>query len=240
MGFTTYAIFSALAASSSQLLASADTVSVTPHDSYSSSIGVLGCKINTDRVAYWPGAPDCDNFCIELSYGGRSVNILHIDSSGGAHDVSYDAWNYLVTGKGAREAPIAGGGVDMEYKVVDPSKCAPLLHTDGKMPLSASTSLNYLGPCLDNPSSWVAKNHVLYNIVDAVCHWGQNEVCTLNYPSENQPKCPSGQLGLIVDLPDQPVYDVKYPTGEVVIAATGEVVSPAPGAHKRTAWRFAA
>ena len=29
-------------------------ITVTPHEQYSSSIGALGCKLNTNRVAYWP------------------------------------------------------------------------------------------------------------------------------------------------------------------------------------------
>jgi hypothetical protein len=31
---------------------------------YSSSAGVLGCKVNTDRIAYWPMAVDCHNICV--------------------------------------------------------------------------------------------------------------------------------------------------------------------------------
>jgi hypothetical protein len=239
MGFTTYTILSALAASSSQLFAWAEAVNVTPHDSYSSSVGVLGCKIDTNRVAYWPGNVDCNNFCIKLSHEGRSVNILRIDTSGGAHDVSYDAWNYLVTGKSATEDPTAGGGVNMDYEVVDPSECASLFHTDGnKMPLSAANSMNFLASCLADPNSWVARNYVLYNIVDPICHWGHNEVCTLDWPNANQATCPH-ILGDTALLTDQPVYDIKYPSGQVVNAATGEVVASGPGT-KRTARRFVA
>ncbi|KAI1810157.1 hypothetical protein GGS20DRAFT_568744 [Poronia punctata] len=226
MGFTTYAAaLSFLAA-----VASAETVSVTPHDSYSSSVGVLGCKIDTNRVAYWPGAVDCNNFCIRLSHEGRSLNILRIDTSGGAHDVSYDTWNMLVTGKSATEEPTAGGGVDMDYEVLDPSECADLFHTDGnKMPLSGANSMGFLAECLNQPDSWVANNYVLYNIVDPVCHWGYNEVCDLDWPAANQATCPH-QLGSTVALTDQPVYDIKYPFGEVVVASTGEVANSAAAA----------
>ncbi len=59
--------------------AAAIGVSVTPHDMYSSSVGVLGCKINTNRVAYWPMSVDCDNICVQVSYQGRSLNLLRID-----------------------------------------------------------------------------------------------------------------------------------------------------------------
>ncbi|CRK25298.1 hypothetical protein BN1723_018210, partial [Verticillium longisporum] len=86
------------------------SASITPHDQYSSSIGVLGCKINTNRVAYWPGAPGCDDLCVKVSHGGRSLNLLRIDSSAGAHDISYDAWNYLAFGSSATDAPHMGGG----------------------------------------------------------------------------------------------------------------------------------
>lgn len=69
------------------------TIWATPHEQYSSSAGVLGCKIDTNRVAYWPGPVDCDSICVSVSRAGRSVTLLRIDSSQGAHDLSYDAWN---------------------------------------------------------------------------------------------------------------------------------------------------
>ncbi|KAJ9145048.1 Cerato-platanin [Pleurostoma richardsiae] len=203
----------------------ADSISATPHDSYSSSVGVLGCKINTDRVAYWPGSVDCDNICVKLSHGGRSVHLLRIDQSGGAHDISYDAWVYLQTGKSAAEDPITGGGVDMEYEEVDASECADLIHTDGaKLPLSASNSINFLTSCLAQPDSYVAKNFVLYNICDAICSLGYNEECELDLDVSNQPSCPH-TLGLTTKLTTTPVYNVEYQSGTTVEASTGEVVS---------------
>lgn len=205
--------------------AAAEGVWTTPHDSYSSSVGVLGCKINTDRVAYWPGSIGCDNICVKLSYGGRSVHLLRIDQSGGAYDISYDAWNYLQTGKSAATDPIAGGPVAMEYEEVPASECADLIYTPGaKLPLSASNSINYLASCLEQPSSWVAQNHVLYNICDAICTLGQDEECELDLSVSNQPSCPH-TLGLTVPLTSAPVYNVQYMTGETVVAGTGEVVS---------------
>jgi hypothetical protein len=203
----------------------ADTVWVTPHDSFSSSIGVLGCKINTDRVAYWPMSVDCTNICVSLSYGGRSVFLLRIDQSGGAYDVSYDAWNYLITGHSATSQPTAGGATAMEYKPVDASNCASLIHTDGhKLPLSAPNSINFLASCLDQSSSWVAKNHVLYNILDSICSFGYDETCTLDFSISNQPACPHS-LGMPVALKGQDVYDIKYPTGKKVSANTQQVVA---------------
>jgi hypothetical protein len=203
----------------------AETVSVTPHDSYSSSIGVLGCKINTDRVAYWPMSVDCTNICVSLSYGGRSVYLLRIDQSAGAYDVSYDAWNYLVTGQSAYSKPTAGGATPMQYENVDASKCGSLIHTRGdKLPLSASNSMNFLASCLAQSDSWVAKNHVLYNIVDSICTLGYDEPCTLDLTISNQPKC-AHTLGYPVALTSNTVFNVKYPTGQRVSATTQQVVS---------------
>ncbi|KAI0834624.1 hypothetical protein F5Y06DRAFT_278500 [Hypoxylon sp. FL0890] len=205
----------------------------TPHDSYSSSIGVLGCKVNTNRVAYWPDSVDCNNICVSLSYDGRSVNLLRVDQSQGAHDVSYDAWNYLYTGYSATDKPTAGGAVAMNYANVDASACADLLHTDGhKLPLSAANSMNFLASCLAQPDSWVAKNYVLYNILDSTCAWGHDEVCTLDWPAANQASCPS-TLGDPAPLTSAPVYNIKYPSGQTVVASTGQVVNPQ---NENAAW----
>ncbi|KAI1340912.1 hypothetical protein F5Y15DRAFT_36034 [Xylariaceae sp. FL0016] len=206
------------------------TVSATPHDSYSSSVGVLGCKVNTNRIAYWPGAVSCDDICVKLSYGGRSVKLLRVDQSQGAHDVSYDAWNYLYTGKSAADAPAAGGGVAMQYENLDASACGDLIHTKGnKLPLSASNSMNFLTSCLDS-DTWVGKNYVLYNILDSVCSYGHDEKCTLDWPSANQATCPS-TLGDSVALTSDPVYNIRYPTGQKVLASTGEVVNAGSGSY---------
>ncbi|CAK7210998.1 hypothetical protein SEUCBS140593_001019 [Sporothrix eucalyptigena] len=206
-------------------VAATSTVGVTPHASYSSSIGVLGCKVNTNRIAYWPMAVDCNNICVSLSYSGRQVYLLRIDQSGGAHDVSYDAWNYLITGKSATADPTAGGSVNMETENVDASKCASLINTSGsKLPLSAANSMNFLNSCLVEQAagnaSWVAENYVLYNILDPICTYGYNEVCTLtDWPDQNQPTCPH-TLGDPVSLTSQPVYNIEYPTGEKVLAGS--------------------
>ncbi len=204
------------------------TVWATPHDSYSSSVGVLGCKINTDRIAYWPMDIDCTNLCVSLSYGGRSVYLLRIDQSGGAYDVSYDAWNYLMTGYSATSRPTAGGATAMQYENVDISNCADLIHTDdGKLPLSAANSMNFVTSCLSQSSSWVASNYALYNILDSLCEWGYDETCTLDMAKSNQASCPH-TLGDPVSLQDSsPVYNVMYPSGKKVEAATGQVVSTA-------------
>ena len=40
-------------------LASAESIWVTPHMQYSSSVGVPGCLIDTNRVAYFPQPVSC-------------------------------------------------------------------------------------------------------------------------------------------------------------------------------------
>lgn len=194
----------------------AGSAAMTPHDLYSSSIGVLGCKIDTNRVAYWPNPVGCDNICVKVSNAGRSVNLLRIDQSGGAFDISYDAWNFLTTGKGAAEAPAQGGPVPMEWENVDASECSHLLR-DGRMPLSAANSMNYLASCLAEPESFVAKNHVLYNIQNSACTWGVDEKCALDLAVSNQAACPSG-LGITKTLTNQPVKNIAYGTGKMEVA----------------------
>lgn len=205
-------------------VAGGGTVWVTPHESYSSSVGVLGCKVDTNRIAYWPPSVDCNSICVSLSYEGRTVNLLRIDQSEGAHDVSYDAWNYLYTGFSATEKPAYGGPLAMEYQDVDPSACADLIHTpDNKLPLSAANSMNFLASCLDQKDSWVAKNHILYNIMDPVCSWGYDESCSLDWPTANQASCPH-QLGTPAVLTTQNVYNIQYGTGKKILASNGQVV----------------
>ena len=204
-----------------RVAAHTNNVWVTPHDSYSSAVGVLGCKINTNRVAYWPMSVDCTNICVSLSYNGRSVYLLRVDQSGGAYDISYDAWNYLITGYSATEDPIAGGATPMKYENVDASWCADLIQTDDQsLPLSAANSMDFLANCLAQSDSWVANNYVLYNILDPVCSWGYDEVCTLDLSTSNQPQCPN-TLGAPEPLTTDPVYNIQYPTGELVLASSG-------------------
>ena len=215
---------SLLASAATRVVAGGQTVWATPHDSYSSSVGVLGCKVNTNRIAYWPGSIDCSNICVSLSYEGRSVYLLRIDQSGGAHDVSYDAWNYLYTGHSATDKPTAGGAVPMQTEDVDVSHCADLIWTkDGKLPLSAANSMNFLASCLEQ-DSWIGKNHVLYNILDPICTWGYDEPCSLDWPAANQASCPH-VLGTPSVLSSAPVWDIKYPSGQKVLAGS----PPIPG-----------
>jgi len=214
------------------------TVSVTPHDSYSSSVGVLGCKINTNRVAYWPNPVDCNNICVSLSYEGRNVHLLRIDQSGGAHDVSYDAWNYLYTGHSATDKPTAGGGVDMQFENVDASKCYDLIHTDGHMlPLSAANSMNFLTSCLEQSGSWVGNHYVLYNILDSICTLGHDEKCKLDWPTANQATC-LHTLGDMGKIKNAPVFNIRYPSGDKVLATSGQPAPTDGGDDDSMAWSW--
>lgn len=208
--FTTATSVSGVAISSPQRRDSG--VSITPHDKFSSSIGVLGCKINTNRVAYWPSYPSCDSICVKVSANGRSVNLLKIDQSGGAYDISYDAWNYLNCGEGAAESPTAGGGLAATYEDVDMSECADLItEPEGKLAFSAANSMNFVTSCA--ASSWIGQNFALYNIANSACTYGYDEICTMpDLSQSNQPSCPH-QLGLQLPLSTCPVYNIDYSTG---------------------------
>ncbi len=192
-------------------------ISITPHDEYSSSIGVLGCKINTNNVAYWPGTPGCNDMCVKVSANGRSVKLLRVDSSGGAYDISYNAWNYLKTGKSAQEDPQMGGGFDATYEQLPMSECTSLM-TDGKLALSAANSMNFVASCMNQ--GWFANNYELFNIQDPACTLGVNVKCSLDLAVSNQPSCGNTILGTQVELsPAEPVYNIIYGTGKKQIAA---------------------
>ncbi|KAI1406449.1 hypothetical protein F4819DRAFT_158706 [Hypoxylon fuscum] len=216
---TSAAAVSAAALPSSALPAkrASGSASVTPHDRYSSSVGVLGCKINVNRVAYWPSSPSCDSICVKVSYQDRSVHLLKIDQSGGAYDISYDAWNYLYTGKGAEEAPAQGGGIAATWEDAPMSDCADLItEPQGKLAFSAANSMNFITSC--SASTWVGQNYALYNILNSQCTYGYDETCTLPPPSEgNQATCPH-QLGTPAVLTTQPVYNIDYGTGKESLA----------------------
>ncbi|PNY26755.1 Uncharacterized protein TCAP_03327 [Tolypocladium capitatum] len=209
MLFTIGTVLAASAVASAVPARRGQTVSVTPHEQYSSSVGVLGCKINTNRVAYWPGSVDCNNICVKLTNGGNSLYVLKIDSSGGAHDISYDAWNQLVFGQSATTDPQQGGGVNMDYEFVDASNCAGLL-SGGKLPLSASNSMGFVSACMG--SSWVGQNYELVNIQDPVCKFGWDEKCTLDLSVSNQPSCPH-TLGDPHSPTGLSVTNIEYGTG---------------------------
>lgn len=188
--------------------------SITPHEQFSSSIGVLGCYMNSDRAAYLPWWPTCDDFCKKISYQGREVIVAHVDTSGGNHDISYDAYNMLVTGFSAADHPIVGGGVLMNMETIDPSNCASLF-TGGKMTFSAPTGSAFPLSC--PADSWVGQHHELVNIVTSTCTYGIDEICSVNL--YNQMICPSGSLaGANIPLKNKPVYNRKYGTGVQYVA----------------------
>jgi len=212
--FTTLIAASAAATVGAVPTRRSQSASITPHDKYSSSIGVLGCKIDTNNVAYWPSSPDCDKICVKVTKDGRSRHLLKIDQSGGAYDISYDAWNYLVSGKSATEDPQMGGGVDMEYEFVDNEECADLLD-DGKLDFSAANSINFVTSC--GADTWVGKNHKLINIQDSQCKYGDDVECKLDLAVSNQPNCGSSVLGIQSDS-GLKVVDIAYGTGKKVTA----------------------
>ncbi|KAF5988532.1 hypothetical protein FBULB1_1408 [Fusarium bulbicola] len=163
----------------------------------------------------WPGSVDCNNICVKVSYESRSICLLKTDSTGGAYDISYDAWNYLGFGKSASDSPREGGGIAMNCEFVHASECTDVLH-NGKLPLTAADSMNYVASCLSEPNNWVAQNFELYNINDPIYKHGINDKCYLNLAIGNQPECPSG-LGAVGEL-NLTVQNIQYRTGKIVPA----------------------
>ena len=144
-----------------------------------------------------------------------------VDQSGGAYDISYDAWVYLQTGEGAAKNPIQGGGIGATYKNVDMSQCADLITSpDHKLPLMAANSMSLVGSCIAKTSSYIASNSGLWNIATSQCTYGIPEECTLNMAVSNQPTCPSGKLGIQTPLTDMPVFNLQYGTGKEVLAVS--------------------
>ncbi|SPO00382.1 uncharacterized protein DNG_03227 [Cephalotrichum gorgonifer] len=192
-------------------LASAESISVTPHEQFSSSVGVLGCFINTNRVAYFPSFPSCQKPCLRIKdkENGREVTVLHIDSSAGAYDISYDAWNYLKTGKSAKDDPQQGNGIEVETEQlsIDDESCKALLsETNGKLPIMAKSPQWGL-ECPDDVE--------FYNIGTSTCTIGKNEKCEV---SGDQVKCPSGDSAATEELEGMAVQNIEYGTGKVVEA----------------------
>lgn len=192
-------------------LASAESISVTPHEQFSSSVGVLGCLIDTNRVAYFPNFPSCEKPCLRLKdkEHGREVTVLHIDSSEGAHDISYDAWNYLSTGSSAKDDPTQGAGIEVESEQLslDDEECKALLkETDGKIPVMAK-SPQWGMECPDAVE--------FRNIGTSTCTTGKDEVCKIN---GNMVDCPSGDAAGVAQLDGMTVQNIEYGTGKVVDA----------------------
>lgn len=208
----TLGLFGALAAAAPVQEKRGTAISITPHDKYSSSVGVLGCKIDTNRVAYWPIFPSCDSVCVKVTSNGRSLHLLQVDQSGGAYDISYDAWNYLNSGKSATEDPETGGGIDAEYERAPMSDCADLIkEPEGKLALSAANSMGFYTGC--GMPSWMT----LYNILNPTCTYGEDVKCSVDLSVSNQPNCGSSVLGNNNPL-SMAVTDIEYSTGKAVAA----------------------
>lgn len=205
-------------------LATSGTVYVTPHSQFSSSIGVVGCKVDTNRIAYWPVWPDCTNMCVKLTFGSRSRTVLHIDTSGGAHDISFDTFQYLAFGSSATASPAildADAGANMDYEIVDMSECADIITSDtGKLAMIA-TSPNQVNSCLEQPDSWLAQNYELRNILSSTCQYGIDEVCTLD-DTTGTATCPSG-IASPANTLNLPVIDYIAPCG---VKATSGAAAP--------------
>lgn len=71
------------------------------------------------------------------------------------------------------------------------------------------------------PGTFVRDNKVEYNIGDAQCSVGKDEICTLTEADRaaglNQPACPGG-LGTGGKMKPCLVKDMEYPTGKYVCA----------------------
>ncbi|RDA87791.1 hypothetical protein CP532_2443 [Ophiocordyceps camponoti-leonardi (nom. inval.)] len=173
-------------------------IKATAHVQYSSSIGVLGCKgVDLSRIAFFPGTPSCDDICVKVTYQGRSVNLLRIDSSGsapspdnsGTFDMSCQAYDFLVHGTDNKDSCKTGDRTPMSYETVDPQECKHLL-TDGVLPISAPNP-NYYVECAKSPTfNQGSLKLKLFNINDARCQYGIDEECS--WSGVGDPKCPSG------------------------------------------------
>ncbi|WQF90562.1 hypothetical protein CDEST_15576 [Colletotrichum destructivum] len=109
-------------------------------------------------------------------------------------------------------SPATGGRVQMDYEFVEAEKCAQLL-SHGKLPISTSNSMVYLGKRLSQPDSWVAQNYQLYNIPQGNdCLHGHDETCILDLAIGHNPVCLYA-LGFPAVLEGHAVVNSPYPTG---------------------------
>jgi hypothetical protein len=189
---------------------------IKAHDAYSSSIGVLGCKINTDRVAYFPDPVSCDDICVKVSANGRSVFLLRIDRSGGSPDISYDAFNFLQTGQGAEVNPQFPGSMTATVESAPISNCLEFITEPSKKLAFIAANSEFATGC--PAGSFVRENHILYNIRNPTCSLGFDEVCQMPPPEvSNQATCPH-ILGAQDPLTTQPVFNIAVGTGLRVLA----------------------
>lgn len=85
-----FLLSSLLAGATTRAVADSGTVWATPHDSYSSSVGVLGCKVNTDRIAYWPNANQAS--------GPHGLSTPSVLSSAPVWDIKYPSGTKVLAG----------------------------------------------------------------------------------------------------------------------------------------------
>jgi hypothetical protein len=167
-------------------MATIDAITIMPQADYASSLGVLGCKVNTDLAASWPKPADCENLCIRITTSTRTLHVLHVDQSASAYGISSYAWDVLTSG----ETSPAGEGALIAYEFVSTRECTHILHEDA-LPLSATISVGFLTRCLSDPNSWVAQNFRLFNFHDPQYQEGAEEECDLDLSIRQQPFCPS-------------------------------------------------
>ncbi|KAJ4367830.1 hypothetical protein N0V86_009667 [Didymella sp. IMI 355093] len=175
--------------------ATTGTIALDSHVEYSSSTGVIGCLINTNRIAYFPMMPPCSNPCIKLTApNGNSINVLHIDQSGGSYDISMDAYKTLKYGAGWKSIntlPEAKwDGVTYEYVSMD--QCGGIL-PQGTLPVIAKSPNKYVECAASEPQSFWATHTQFYDIDDTRCLRGVMQTCEM-VPPNNTPTCANGKM----------------------------------------------
>ena len=196
------------------------TIALDSHVEYSSSMGVIGCLVDTNRIAYFPMTPPCSNPCIKLTApNGNTINVLHIDQSGGSYDISMDAYKTLKYGSGWKSInalPEAKwDGVTYEYVTMD--QCASIL-PNGTLPVIAKSPNKYVECAASEPQSFWATNTQFYDIDDTRCLRGVMQTCEM-VPPNNTPTCANGKMaGMSGQMPLSGVGTV------VDITAAGEEV----------------
>ncbi|KAF4553723.1 Hypothetical protein D9617_6g094550 [Elsinoe fawcettii] len=168
-------------------LSAAKVQKVTGHVEYRSTLGIPGCKINTNAVAYWPTTGDCDSVCAKVKNPANGVEktVLTIGTSSdpSVYDIS---WKRYVELKGegddaAGNAAAYDGGTDMEVNPVSMDQCLDLINYEEggqkKLPFIA-LSPNFLNECKSSsPNSWVAQNGVLLDFNNDCCTMGKDQKC---------------------------------------------------------------
>lgn len=198
------------------------SVALDSHVQYSSSLGVIGCLIDTNRVAYWPSAPPCDNPCVKLTApNGNTITVLHIDQSGGSYDISMDAYKTIKHGSNWRSINNASEakwpGVTWEY--VNMSECAGIIPS-GNLPVIAKSPNKYISCVASAPQSFWATHTTFYDIDDQRCLRGVMQTCQVR--SDGTSYCANGKSAGQSGTP--PLTGV----GEVVdITAAGDAVPAA-------------